>query len=595
MKSWSLSVILSVFIFSQTFASSFCAKLIDARCGETHTLALSEDGRLFSCGQNIGGRLGQGVCNDYVYFLKQVKGLDGSGFLKNVIAFDAGWKHSLVVVGPDGSCLSFGTDPEGQLGNGDYEYSSNVPTKVHGLNNDANGLKHITMVSAGRSGKHSLAVDSNGYVYAWGLNEDGQCGDGNPDYNPIIQYPTIVLSTGTDPNFTYLGEEAFIVDIEAGVRHSLALEDIFDGGHVYQWGYGVARPLKVPDQNNTGYLSNIVDIATCEQSLAVDLNGYVWYWNNYYRNPVRIAGGDMGTTYLQNIVKVGAGDMDRCYALDENENIWQWTGRNGTPVKVTDGNMVTQTGYLENITAFDAGYNDFCVAVDEYGRGWAWGQDADAYAGIGQYADGSEPIEMLCAELTSPLIVTKTDDINDCIMPYDGIFDQIIDYTIHVDANNFTDANVVLIDVLPAEVDYISSNAGIYDPGTRIVIWDIGSMPSDYNEYFQLQVKLNANSATNTKIINTAELIGDSYYTQQIKESPLCCIQKNIFVKWDAAGANNGTSWDDAYTNLQTAIEKVGCAEKILVAAGTYYPTDDPLDNTATFQLPNWCRCLRPF
>jgi alpha-tubulin suppressor-like RCC1 family protein len=157
MKSWSLSAFLSVFILSQTYASSFCAKLIDARCGETHTLALSEDGRLFSCGEDIGGRLGQGNCNNDIYSLTQVKGLDGNGFLKNVIAFDAGWMHSLVVIGTDGSCYSFGTEStgytvnHGQLGNGD-EGDSSVPTKVHGLNNDANGLKHIVMVSAGRSG-----------------------------------------------------------------------------------------------------------------------------------------------------------------------------------------------------------------------------------------------------------------------------------------------------------------------------------------------------------------------------------------------------------------------------------------------------------
>lgn len=165
MKSWSLSVVLSVFLFSQTFASSFCTKLVDARCGEFHTLALDTHGNLWSCGGKNGVYilLGIGNISGNVPSLQRVKGLGGNGFLKNIIAFDAGWYHSLAV-DADGNCYSFGYDYNGQLGNGPYEGSSNVPTRVHGLNNDANGLKNIVMVSAGRSGKHSLAARAAEYL-----------------------------------------------------------------------------------------------------------------------------------------------------------------------------------------------------------------------------------------------------------------------------------------------------------------------------------------------------------------------------------------------------------------------------------------------
>lgn len=49
-----------------------------------------------------------------------------------------------------------------------------------------------------------------------------------------------------------------------------------------------------------------------------------------------------------------------------------------------------------------------------------------------------------------------------------------------------------------------------------------------------------------------------------------CATQR--FVKWDAAGANNGTSWTDAYTNLADAIAQMGVGDTQWVARGTYYP-----------------------
>ncbi|MCC6282184.1 MAG: hypothetical protein IT262_16395 [Saprospiraceae bacterium] len=65
-----------------------------------------------------------------------------------------------------------------------------------------------------------------------------------------------------------------------------------------------------------------------------------------------------------------------------------------------------------------------------------------------------------------------------------------------------------------------------------------------------------------------------SLFSQQIR-----------YVKADASGANSGASWQDAFTNLQSALQTANYGDDIWVAAGTYKPAQGD-DRTATFDLP---------
>jgi hypothetical protein len=61
-----------------------------------------------------------------------------------------------------------------------------------------------------------------------------------------------------------------------------------------------------------------------------------------------------------------------------------------------------------------------------------------------------------------------------------------------------------------------------------------------------------------------------------------------IYVDADADPGGLGTSWTDAYTDLQDALAdaEAGGGDQIWVAAGTYKPTDGD-DRTASFHLVN--------
>jgi len=131
--------------------------------GDGYSLAMLSDGSVRSWGDNSAGQLGTGTIGSGSAAISIPLGLP------TVVAIAAGDDHVLALA-DDGQVWSWGSNDAGQLGRNLAQPSGDGnPAPVPGLSG-------ITSISAGF--KFSVAVDSSGGVWTFGLNDSGQLGDG---------------------------------------------------------------------------------------------------------------------------------------------------------------------------------------------------------------------------------------------------------------------------------------------------------------------------------------------------------------------------------------------------------------------------------
>ncbi len=177
---------------------------------------------------------------------------------------------------------------------------------------------------------------------------------------------------------------------------------------------------------------------------------------------------------------------------------------------------------------------------------------------------------MLCAEASSSIYLTKTSEIQgsepNCTRPFIGmgLEDNYLVYEICYGnpITNPEDPNyygsvyeVNIIDHLPIEANFYSvTGGGAYDSNTHTVTWTIGELAPGDSNCFTLTTKVNNYARPGGEISNFVEMTADMYYSYATDTVSVCNWGSEIiYVDEDANGFNNGTSWDDAYTDLRDA------------------------------------------
>jgi len=248
------------------------------------TLALKSDGTVWSWGKNSNGALGRGLKDDYAATPGPVLGPAGEGYLNDVVGIAAGDEHAMALK-KDGSVWTWGSSCGGQLGTGLASDNpgdivqvtpcpmSDYPVQV--MSSDGNSfLTDVIKIAAGVS--HSVALKTDGTIWAWGWNAHGELGDGTVEMRTL---PVAVLTTSGDAILTG------IVTIDANIGSTMA---IAQDGHVLSWGAWLkedqcaslmptweAKLLPAPVDG----LESVISISTGSgHNLAIKSDHTVWAW-----------------------------------------------------------------------------------------------------------------------------------------------------------------------------------------------------------------------------------------------------------------------------------------------------------------------------
>jgi Regulator of chromosome condensation (RCC1) repeat len=186
--------------------------------GGSHTLTLRVDGTVWAFGAGSRGQLGQGLKQDSLKPIGVHEPEDGAlepgeTWLSKAIA--AGGEHSLALRS-DGTVWAWGANDRSQLGVG-TTFDSMLPLRVQNSER-TQSLVAVTAIAAGNA--HSMSVSANGkvledggFVRCWGANDEGQLGDGTTEDR-----------SAAVPAWPEHGPALrSVASIAAGGRHSLAI------------------------------------------------------------------------------------------------------------------------------------------------------------------------------------------------------------------------------------------------------------------------------------------------------------------------------------------------------------------------------------
>ena len=253
----------------------------------------------------------------------------------------------------------------------------------------------VSAIAAGEG--HSMALKSDGTVWTWGWNRDGQLGDGTTTRRST---PARVKGlTG-------------VTAISAGSYHTVALKD---DGTVWTWGqnlfgqlgdgtYGTSAYKKTPVQV-TGITEAIAIASGSQFTMALTRDGTVWVWGNNFGGVI----GDLQLypkgcspipvqkSGLAEVAAIAAG-TDHALALVRDGSVWTW-GENGWG-QLGGGGTVTQRRFypqqvMAGARAIAAGggsyQNRHSVIIQLDGTSWTFGYNSNGELGNGTTANSTTP------------------------------------------------------------------------------------------------------------------------------------------------------------------------------------------------------------
>ena len=310
----------------------------------------------------------------------------------DAIGRTASTTQTLVIVVASGTVVAWGAGTSGELGNGTSSADSNVPVPVSSL----------TLVTAVAGATYSeYALRSDGTVWSWGHDDEGQLGTGLP------------LADRSTP--TQIPDLAGVTAIAGGFEFAAALKA---DGTVWTWGWGTAGELgngAGVDSSTPVQVSNLTGVVAIAlgdfDGYALKADGTVWAWGDG-------ADGQLGDgvstsnalvplkiTGLPSAVTAIAASADGAYAVIGG-TVMTW-GKNSQG-ELGDGSKTPSRtpeaiAGLTGVTAISAGYFDG-YALHADGSLTAWGMNS-----AGELGNGLTTTTLLPATVPGLLGVTAVE------------------------------------------------------------------------------------------------------------------------------------------------------------------------------------------
>ena len=286
------------------------------------------------------------------------------------LSIAAGGIHTLAIKS-DGTLWAWGANEYGQLGDGTGT-DKHSPVQI--------GADHWISIAAG--GVHSLGIKSDGTLWAWGANGVGQLGDG----------------TGTlKASPVQIGGDHWI-SITAGEGTSLGLKS---DGTLWAWGYneygqlgdGTTVTKLSPVQIGTDHWYSIA--AGGYHTLGLKSDGTLWAWGSNAYGQL----GD-GTTIDKHMpVQISTAQWDSITAgcshslgLKSDGTLWAWGanehGQLGNRT-TTEKHSPVQIGTAHWVTIATGAFHN--LGITSNGTLWAWGYNNYGQLGNRTTRDGRSP------------------------------------------------------------------------------------------------------------------------------------------------------------------------------------------------------------
>lgn len=364
----SLALVLGLTAPAGAFDMGHVKQLRIVSCGQSHTADLKGDGSLWTMGSNSQGQLGNGSTEQSTIPVK---------VLDDVASVTCG-KSQTAAIKTDGTLWTWGLTQNRYLGLS----AGNVMDVTVGSMNQTLPYKVMDNVAAVSCGEfHTAAVKTDGSLWTWGQNGEGQLGNGIIGDQPV-EYSSSWDSIFNENKPINEPETVFhvmdnVVAVACGKSHTAALKS---DGTLWTWGNNYWGQLGSPNVSSddccptpTQVLDQVVAVSCGNYfTAAVRTDGSLWMWgsntfntlgNGRVGNVTRPTGDIFQTVpikVMDGVAAVACGNY-LVAAIKTDGSLWMW-GIDNQQDPMAEAPYLNPLKVLDNVIAVSCG-NGYIAAV----------------------------------------------------------------------------------------------------------------------------------------------------------------------------------------------------------------------------------------